>query len=176
MSRVTLCFGTLLLRCYFLLVPFGAPKLGQSGNPVVSLTAPRTSPDVMIDGVLSKGEWKNASTLALQLIARLYFQTSAEFIYIAVEFARSPSGMVDLFISPAEGRFYDLHASAKLGERQLDKSSYPEWVWWTNRDWVATKTQECARPSCRCLSYPSTIEEASFLVPGYCRLLFVATF
>jgi hypothetical protein len=109
----------------------------QSEDPAVRVTVPRTNPAIMVDGVFSSGEWNSAAKVELPQVANIYFQTSAEFVYIAVEFTRSPSGMVDLFVSPANGQVYDLHASAKRGERQLNRSGYPEWVWWTNRDWTA---------------------------------------
>jgi hypothetical protein len=112
-------------------------SFAQSEDPAVRVTVPRTSPAIMVDGVFSSGEWNSAAKVELPQVANIYFQTSAEFVYIAIEFTRSPSGMVDLFVSPANGQVYDLHASAKLGERQLNRSGYPEWVWWTNRDWTA---------------------------------------
>ena len=50
---------------------------------------------------------------------------------------RSPSGIVDLYLSPAAGEIHDFHSSAKLGERQLFGNSFPHWTWWNNRDWIA---------------------------------------
>lgn len=91
----------------------------------------------MIDGLLSNGEWNKAARVEVPGIARLYFQRSTEFVYIAVEYTHSPSGIVDLYLSPAEGEILDLHASAKLGERPMHDGKFPDWVWWNNRDWVA---------------------------------------
>ena len=98
---------------------------------------PHTPSAVMIDGVLSKGEWQKAARVDVPGIAELYFQRSPEFVYIAVEYTHAPSGIVDLYLSPAEGEIYNLHASAKLGERQMRNGSFPDWIWWNNRDWVA---------------------------------------
>lgn len=101
------------------------------------IAAPLTSPAVMIDGVLSEGEWEKASQIEVPGLARLYFQRSADFVFMAVEYTHFPSGTVDLYLSPREGEIYDLHASAKLGERQLQTGIFPDWVWWNNRDWTA---------------------------------------
>lgn len=98
---------------------------------------PHTASAVMIDGMLSKGEWQNAKRVEVPSVATLYFQQSAEFVYIAVEYKNSPSGIVDLYLSPAEGEIYDFHASAKLGERKLHVNAYSDWAWWNNRDWTA---------------------------------------
>jgi len=92
---------------------------------------------VMIDGVLSKNEWQSAKRVEVPGVATLYFQQSDECVYIAVEYTSSPSGIVDLYVSPAEGQVYDLHASAKLGERKLRVNTYSDWTWWNNRDWTA---------------------------------------
>jgi len=78
------------------------------------IRVPHTASAVMIDGVLSKDEWQNAERVEVRGIATLYFQRSAEFVYIAVEYTEQPSGIVDLYLSPAEGEIYDLHASANI--------------------------------------------------------------
>jgi hypothetical protein len=98
---------------------------------------PHTSSAVMIDGALSKDEWKNAKCIEIPTVANLYFQQSDDFVYFAIEYTNSPSGITDLYISPAEGEIYDFHASAKLGERKLNVNAYPDWPWWNNRDWTA---------------------------------------
>lgn len=98
---------------------------------------PHSASAVMIDGVLSTNEWQNAARVEVPGVANLYFQQSTEFVYIAVEYTSGPSGIVDLYLSPTEGEIYDLHASAKLGERQLHLNAYSDWAWWNNRDWIA---------------------------------------
>lgn len=90
----------------------------------------------MVDGVFSKGEWDGAARLSLRN-AQLYVQQSSEFVYLAIEYARGSSGIVDLYLSPRPGEIYDLHASAKLGERRLQSAGFPDWIWWNNRDWTA---------------------------------------
>ncbi len=44
-----------------------------------------------------------------------------------------------------------MHASAKLGERQLRGGAFPDWSWWNNRDWVAN------------VSHVDSFERRSFL-------------
>jgi hypothetical protein len=101
------------------------------------IRVPQTSSAVMIDGVFSQGEWQHAVSVDVPGTARLYFQRSADFVYIAVQYTKSPSGIVDLYVSPREGEVFDLHASARLGERQLRSNAFPDWSWWNNRDWTA---------------------------------------
>jgi len=98
---------------------------------------PHTQPAIMIDGVLSPDEWQSAKMIDAAGVALLYFQQSADFVYIAVQYKTSPSGIVDLYLSPSEGEVYNLHASAKLGERKLQANGYSDWSWWNNRDWTA---------------------------------------
>ena len=91
----------------------------------------------MIDGKLSPEEWKDAARIEVPAIANLYFKQVDGFVYISVEYTGSPSGIVDLYLAPGDGHIYDLHASAKLGERELQNGAWPDWTWWNNRDWVA---------------------------------------
>lgn len=109
----------------------------QAGHKDRNIKAPQNSPAMMIDGVLSEGEWQNAAQVEVPNTADLYFQQSPEFVYIAVKYTKSPSGIVDLYLSPRDGEVYDLHASAKLGERQLQGNKFPDWTWWNNREWTA---------------------------------------
>ena len=108
-----------------------------AGPNNLHIRVPQTSSVVMIDGVLSEGEWQHAVSVDVPDTARLYFQRSADFVYVAVQYTNSPSGIVDLYLSPREGEVFDLHASAKLGERQLRGKTFPDWSWWNNHDWTA---------------------------------------
>jgi hypothetical protein len=102
-----------------------------------NIKVPQNSPAVMVDGVLSEGEWRNAAHAEVPSTADLYFQESSEFVYVAVKYTNSPSGIVDLYLSPRNEEVYDLHASAKLGERQLQGNKFSDWTWWNNREWTA---------------------------------------
>lgn len=108
-----------------------------AGANDLHIRVPQTSSAVMIDGVFSEGEWQHALSVDVPGTARLYFQRSGDFVYIAVQYTNSPSGIVDLYLSPREGEVFDLHASAKLGERQLRGNAFPDWSWWNNQDWTA---------------------------------------
>ena len=101
------------------------------------IRVPHTASAVGIDGVLSKDEWQGVKRVEVPDVATLYFQQSAGSVYIAVEYTKQASGIVDRYLSPAEGEMYDFHASAKLGERKLHANTYSDWTWWNNRDWTA---------------------------------------
>jgi hypothetical protein len=131
MRRNNICLHMLPILSLLLVV------LQATGSDNLHIRVPQTSSAVMIDGVFSEGEWQHAVSVDVPGTARLYFQRSADFVYIAVQYTNSPSGIVDLYVSPREGEIFDLHASAKLGERQLRGNAFPDWSWWNNRDWTA---------------------------------------
>lgn len=112
-----------------------------ANSPDIRIRVPQASCRVIIDGVLSPKEWETAARVTVPSTAQIYFQQSAEFVYIFVPYTNSPSGMVDLFLSPRPGEVFDLHTSAKLGERQLHDKAFPNWNWWNNRDWTANVSQ-----------------------------------
>ena len=122
-----------------------------AGHNDLHIQVPLTSSAVMIDGVFSEGEWQHAVSVDVPGTAKLYFQRSADFVYIAVQYTNSPSGIVDLYLSPREGEIFDLHASAKLAERQLSGNMFPDWRWWNNHDWTAN------------ISHVDSFEERTFL-------------
>jgi hypothetical protein len=58
-------------------------------------------------------------------------------------FLRHARGSQTLYIASEDGSIHDLHASAKLGERELQGGKWPgDWRnWWNNRGWVANVSQ-----------------------------------
>jgi hypothetical protein len=92
---------------------------------------------VLIDGKLEKGEWVDSRVKDLPGLARVRVKRSEEYVFLAIELVSSDDGAVDLYLSPSPGRVYDLHSSAKLGERKLENGAWPEWSWWNNSGWVA---------------------------------------
>jgi hypothetical protein len=92
---------------------------------------------ILIDGKFSPGEWQDSAELAISDAARLYFKTSDEYVYICVRLMKPINFGLDMYVSDSTKEIHNLHASAKLGERQLKDNNYPDWQWWTNRDWTA---------------------------------------
>lgn len=91
----------------------------------------------MIDGQLGQREWDDATRVPLGEFARLYAKQCDGYVYLAVEWHRSDMFTMDLYLA-ADGKLFDLHSSAKLGERQLHDGSWSEeWQWWNNSGWVA---------------------------------------
>jgi len=92
--------------------------------------------------LIGPGEWSDAAEVKMPRGARLYIKLSGDFVYVAVQFPATRSGFTDLYIAPEDGSIHDLHASAKLGERQLHDGKWPEWRnWWNNRGWAANVSQ-----------------------------------
>jgi hypothetical protein len=101
-----------------------------------------TGKPVMVDGKIGPGEWSDAVEVRMPGGARLNIKTAGDFVYIAVQFPAGKSGFTDLYIASEDDSAYDLHASAKLGERKLQAGKWPDWSnWWTNRGWVANASQ-----------------------------------
>jgi hypothetical protein len=93
----------------------------------------------MLDGKISRKEWSDARSFNAGELARLYVKQNNNDVLIAVEYLKADNFTVDLHLAPADGQVYDLHSSAKLGERVLKDNHWPEeWTWWNNDRWVAT--------------------------------------
>lgn len=102
------------------------------------IVVPRGSHVVMVDGKLSPGEWDDAAQFLLGSKARIYVKELRDYVWIAVEYLAGDNFALDLYLQPADGSIYDLHSSAKLGERKLHGDSWSEeWKWWNNEGWVA---------------------------------------
>lgn len=98
------------------------------------LHVPRGKP-VLLDGKIA-AEWDDAISMKLSDLATLYVKQSEEYLWLALKLS-APDGAVDLYLSPTDGAIYDLHSSAKLGERRLVDGAWPDWRWWNNGGWVA---------------------------------------
>lgn len=92
---------------------------------------------VMVDGKIAQGEWTDAKSVDLGKTARLYAKHSRNFVWFAVEFLESDNGTLDLFLGTPDGAIYDLHSSAKLGERTPVEGNWPDFTWWNNNGWVS---------------------------------------
>jgi hypothetical protein len=129
--RKSLALGVIVILSA---VGIGA-MLAETPEAIIHLSVGKP---VMVDGNIEPGEWSDAAEVKMPNDARLYLKVSGDFVYVAVQFPGSSSGFTDLYIAPAGGRLSDLHASAKLGERQFDNHKWPEWNnWWNNQGWVA---------------------------------------
>jgi hypothetical protein len=109
----------------------------QAAADAPHIRVPQTSSAVMLDGVLSEGEWQHAVCVDVPDTARLYFQRSADFVYIAVQYTKSPSGIVDLYVSPRDGRFSICTLRRNSASGNFVSNAFPDWSWWNNRDWTA---------------------------------------
>ncbi len=113
-----------------------------------TITVPQGKP-IMLDGKLSAGEWSDARQLQFGAFARLYCKQNNNDVLLAIQLLESKTGTVDLYLS-SSGKLYDLHASAKLGERTLENGRWPEeWNWWNNEGWVASvsRPDDWSKPS-----------------------------
>jgi len=113
-----------------------------SANTPEGIVRVPTGKAVMVDGKIEPGEWSDAAKVEMPGNACLYLKYSGEFMYLAVRLPEGRSGFTDLYVVSEEGGIYALHASAKLGERQLQNGKWSEWGnWWNNQGWVANVSQ-----------------------------------
>lgn len=115
-----------------------APALSHvvSAKAEESIVIPKGS-HVLVDGKLGPGEWADARRIAASDSVTLYLKRDASYLYIAVR-PKDGAFSVDLYFDRGDGaRILDLHASAKLGEREGSFGQWPRWVWWNNRGWAA---------------------------------------
>jgi hypothetical protein len=91
---------------------------------------------ILIDGKITGKEWSDARRVDAADSVKIYFKQHAEYVLIAVKVADGKNMMVDMYCSAASG-LENLHASAKLGQRQYSNNNWGEWNWWNNKLWAA---------------------------------------
>jgi hypothetical protein len=91
---------------------------------------------VLVDGKLERDEWSDAKQFVASESISIFFKRDHKYLYIAVK-PKAGLFSVDLYLVQNAGSVSDLHASAKLGERQGMFGNFPDWIWWNNRGWVA---------------------------------------
>ena len=102
------------------------------------IVVPERSRAVMVDGKLSPGEWNDAAQFPLGNLARAYVKQSNDYVWMAVQCLTCDMFALDFYVQPADGSLYDLHSSAKIGERKFQGNSWAEpWVCWNNEGWTA---------------------------------------
>ena len=102
------------------------------------IRVPNGSRVVMIDGKLSAGEWDDAAQFSIGDVARGYIKQSRGYVWMAVERLSGDDFALDFYLQPSDRSLYDLHSSAKIGERKLQGSFWSDhWTWWNNDRWAA---------------------------------------
>ncbi|MFI5102389.1 MAG: hypothetical protein ACHP9V_03355 [Terriglobales bacterium] len=104
---------------------------------------------ILVDGQIDPGEWDDATVKMFGEDVRLHVKRSQEYVWLAIELMDQNDGAADLYVSPSANEIFDLHASAKLGERKLESGRWSEWKWWNNRNWVAntSRVDSFAKPN-----------------------------
>ncbi len=127
---------TLFTRVLVVLFILLCDAMSAKVRAVASISIPRGA-HVLIDGKLGPGEWSDARRVAASDSVAIYLKRDTNYLYVAVRPTAGAFG-VDLYFERGEVEaILDLHASAKLGEREGRFGQWPEWAWWNNRDWAA---------------------------------------
>jgi hypothetical protein len=89
--------------------------------------------------------------ISIALLGFLVVAPSSAMSAVAVR-PKGGAFSVDLYFDRRDTRaILDLHASAKLGEREGTFGKWPEWLWWNNRGWAAKR---CAGRDVRAARIP----------------------
>jgi len=106
------------------------------GRPEARIAVPKGK-HVLVDGKLGPSEWADARRVVASDSVTVYLKRDASYLYVAVQ-PKEGAFRIDLYFDrDDEARILDLHASAKLGEREGSFGQWPEWTWWNNRGWAA---------------------------------------
>lgn len=106
------------------------------GREVVRILVPRGT-HVLLDGKLGPSEWADARRVGSLDSTTIYVKRDVKYLYVAVR-PKAGAFSVDLYFDGRDAlAILDLHASAKLGEREGTFGQWPEWSWWNNRGWAA---------------------------------------
>lgn len=99
---------------------------------------PLSKVSVLLDGKFSENEWLEARVIMVNDSLMLYLKQDSEYLYWCLRNKSLTPSLpgVDFYLSHPGGSI-NLHASAKLGERQLSNGTYGDWRWWNNSDWAA---------------------------------------
>ena len=117
------------------LLPFLAATALNAADPE-RITVP-IGKHVLLDGRLETGEWADAKEMPASSAARVFLKCSDRYLYVAIKPTTPAAFGVDLYFDTNGPRLLNLHASAKLTEREGQFDSWPEWKWWNNREWTA---------------------------------------
>lgn len=95
---------------------------------------------IAIDGFYSSSEWSDAKVWKKSTFS-VYCKTDSLWLYIGVFSTKDATHYTDLYFR-YEGGLVNMHASMKLGERQLPldgnwDDNRPKWKWDNNENWTA---------------------------------------
>lgn len=92
--------------------------------------------NILIDGKISAGEWDDSEKVQVSESINLFFKADKSYIYIATQVAADKGSVTDLYYTDA-AKMVNLHASAKLGQRNFVGGKWEDWNWWNNSLWAA---------------------------------------
>ncbi|UCC79545.1 MAG: hypothetical protein JSW64_14970, partial [Candidatus Zixiibacteriota bacterium] len=81
---------------------------------------------VLIDGMLTEGEWDDALQISVRDNVKLYFKKFGGHLFISIPCKNMTTPVVDLFFAPNDSIIYQLHVSAQLAEKRLNPNTSDE--------------------------------------------------
>lgn len=97
---------------------------------------------VVVDGRIQDAEWRSAKRIALAQGVTMLVLDSGDMLCLGFQTSAAGSRYLDLFIA-RPGVIYNLHASMRLGQRELPLAGWsdtsPAWTWDNNTSWTANR-------------------------------------
>lgn len=109
----------------------------EAGAPIASLTAAPLAAPLLLDALCDEPAWRAAPRTALATGIELRALADAAAVYFCVTATAESYNTVDVYLAPADGRLYNLHASAQVGERVRGAAGWGEYTWWNHRGWYS---------------------------------------
>lgn len=99
---------------------------------------------ILIDGLFSNEEWKDATIIELDPSTKLFLQQYKGDVFLGVK-NDGGAWYVDLYLENSNQEIFNLHASMQIGERLLKGDSWsdndPAWLWGNHTSWIANEAK-----------------------------------
>jgi hypothetical protein len=110
------------IKCLFMLIVVGARVIAQ--DSIINIPGGKC---IMMDGNILKTEWSDAKQMIVSSSINLLLKKTPEYILIGVDGGKGCNIIADLYCTN-NNQLYNLHASAKLGQRNYQDTAWKSWV------------------------------------------------
>jgi len=143
-KSISILFVNLLLLAFLIGCIKKVEEPPTTTDPSGMIIVPESNGrDILLDGIISDGEWDDAYKVPLENNINLFFKENDGFLYVAVNYNNNLGMGINLYLSPEDTIIYQFHISAQLGERilfpEMPDSLEPEWVFGQTSDWYANE-------------------------------------
>lgn len=121
---------------------------------------------VLVDGVFTTGEWDDAAPMQVDRDVTLRIKHYRGHVFVGAMTGTLGAPLIDLFLEGGDGRIWQFHASAQLGERILTAPGQEdrEFRWGMTSGWYANEVRwdQVARDSLSAAGAPDAAYPRTF--------------